>query len=76
VTRENATGEIEVGALLDRARERLAAAMKLLGTQSDEAVLDETVVGAGILAHDAGDLLESLFEMRVRSETAEKVNDG
>ena len=76
VARDNTTEDLIEGALLEQARERLKAAMKLLGNRSEEAVLDETIVGAGILAHDAGDLLESLFELRMRIEKAEKVNDG
>ena len=47
------------------ARERLRLALEMLGSAGADAVLDESLTGAGILAHDTGDLLEVLFERRV-----------
>mgnify|MGYP001315762335 CR=1 FL=1 len=60
--------------LLVAARERLRSALELLGTGDETAVLDEAITGAGILAHDAGDVLEALFELRLESATGGKVS--
>ena len=53
------------GELLGRARSRLRSALEMLGDGDETTVLDEKVAGAGILAHDAGDVLASLFELRL-----------
>lgn len=71
------TGELtpmSATALLVAARERLRSALELLGTGDETTVLDEAIAGAGILAHDAGDVLEALFELRLersRDDAAE-----
>ena len=54
-----ATGGIEVSRSDDEvmvmARKRLRLALEMLGSGAADAVLDESLTGAGILAHDTGD---------------------
>ncbi|MGH1349140.1 MAG: hypothetical protein ACRBN8_46850 [Nannocystales bacterium] len=76
-TRETVAMSAE--SMVGLARERLEAALKLLGSSSEVAVPDDVVVGAGILAHEAGDALEELFEHRLAKaleEEEEGGNDG
>ena len=71
------TGEVtkmNETALLVTARKRLQSALDLLGTGDETTVLDEAITGAGILAHDAGDVLEALFELRLESATGGKAS--
>ena len=63
--------EMGMGELLVAARKRLRSALEMLGTVGDMALLDESIAGAGILAHDAGDVLEVLFELRLAKPVAE-----
>jgi len=69
VSDTKATGGIEVSRSDDEvmvmARKRLRLALEMLGPGAADSVLDESLTGAGILAHDTGDLLEVLFERRV-----------
>lgn len=73
------TGEVtkmNETALLVAARKRLRSALELLGTGDETTVLDEAITGAGILAHDAGDVLEALFELRLEGEAAGRDGKG
>lgn len=51
--------------VLAMARKRLRLALEMLGDKGAETVLDDSLTGAGVLARDAGDLLEVLFERRL-----------
>ena len=77
MVRSKETGEVtrmSETALLVAARQRLRSALEMLGTGDETTVLDEAITGAGILAHDAGDVLEALFELRLESATGGKVS--
>ena len=79
MTDDNDTGDLtesSAGVLIETARERLRGALELLGEQGEVGVLDESVVGAGILAHDAGELLEALFELRLGMGRVSEVSRG
>ncbi len=79
MARTNATQKLKVedpGALLEAARERLRSALEMLGSRGEETVLDESITGAGILAHDAGDVLEALFELRLAKAGEGGERDG
>lgn len=64
--RETVDTEMSDTALLSLARERLRAAVDLLGTRGVEAVLDESIDGARVLAADAKRLLAALLKHRAR----------
>ena len=64
--RETVDTEMSDTALLSLARERLKAASELLGTGGVEAVLDESIDGARVLAADAKSLLAALLKRRAR----------
>lgn len=64
--RETVDTEMSDTALLSLARERLRAASELLGTRGVEAVLDESIAGARVLAADAKNLLAVLLKHRAR----------
>ncbi len=49
-------------------RERLRAALDLLGTGGVETVLDESIEGARVLAIDAKNLLAALYRHRNSAE--------
>lgn len=62
--RETVETEMSETAMLCLARERLRAAVELLGTRGVEAVLDESIAGARVLASDAKSLLAALLKHR------------
>ena len=62
--RETVETEMSETAMLCLARERLRAALELLGTRGVEAVLDESIAGARVLAADAKRLLSALHRCR------------
>ena len=79
MARDNDTGDLtqaSAGDLIATARQRLRSALELLGEQDETGVLNENVVGAGILAHDAGDVLEALFEHRLHEGRVAEASDG
>ena len=79
MARDNDTGDLtesSASVLIETARERLRGALELLGERGEVGVLDESVVGAGILAHDAGELLEALFELRLSMGRVSEVPRG
>jgi len=59
-----AVGELSADQLVSLARERLYSALRMMGSGGDQELRDEAIVGAGILARDAADVLEALFEQR------------
>ena len=63
-SRETVETEMSETAMLCLARERLRAALELLGTGGVEAVLDESIAGARVLAADAKNLLVALLKQR------------
>lgn len=62
--RETVETDMSDTAMLCLARERLRAALDLLGTRGVEAVLDESIRGARALAADAKNLLGALQRSR------------
>ncbi len=62
--RETVETEMSETAMLCLARERLRAALELHGTRGVEAVLDESIDGARVLAADAKRLLGALQRLR------------
>ena len=51
--------------LLEMAKVRLTSALELLSGGSVDCLLDASPAGASLLAHDAGEALQALFERRV-----------
>jgi len=79
MARDNTTADLteeSMGELLMAARKRLRSALEMLGDVGDSALLDESIAGAGILAHDAGDVLEVLFELRLAKSIEDEKGRG
>ena len=67
-SRETVETDMSETAMLCLARERLGAALELLGTRGVETVLDESISGARVLAADAKSLLSALHRHRAKSK--------
>ncbi|MGH1344650.1 MAG: hypothetical protein ACRBN8_24030 [Nannocystales bacterium] len=63
-SRETVETDMSETAMLCMARERLRAALELLGTRGVETVLDESIEGARVMASDAKRLLRALHRHR------------